>query len=89
MSALAEFAGAVRSEVADGARARRPERRIVLFGHVGDGNLHVNMIGPDPDDHRGDDAVLRMVIERRRLHQCRARDRHREARLRHLRPLRR
>ena len=35
-----------------------------MFGHVGDGNLHVNMIGPEPEDHRADDAVFRMVIER-------------------------
>lgn len=64
MTALAEFAGAVRSEVAAALGRGGPETRLVLFGHVGDGNLHVNMIGPDPDDHRGDDAVLRMVIER-------------------------
>jgi FAD/FMN-containing dehydrogenase len=64
MTALADFAGAVRSGVAAALGHGGPEPRIVLFGHVGDGNLHVNMIGPEPEDHRGDDAVLRMVIER-------------------------
>ena len=61
LSSLAEFAGAVRSEVAT-ALGAGSTATIVLFGHVGDGNLHVNMIGPDPDDRRGDDAVLRMVV---------------------------
>jgi FAD/FMN-containing dehydrogenase len=32
-----------------------------LFGHLGDGNLHVNVTGPAPDDDRVDDAVLRLV----------------------------
>ncbi len=34
-----------------------------LFGHLGDGNLHVNVTGPAPDDDRVDDAVLRVVAE--------------------------
>jgi FAD/FMN-containing dehydrogenase len=32
-----------------------------LFGHLGDGNLHVNITGPAPDDDRVDDQVLRLV----------------------------
>jgi FAD/FMN-containing dehydrogenase len=32
--------------------------RLVLFGHLGDGNLHVNVLGPSADDARIDDAVL-------------------------------
>jgi len=35
-----------------------------LFGHIGDGNLHVNVIGPEDADHRADDAVFAMVIAR-------------------------
>ncbi len=35
--------------------------RLVLFGHVGDGNLHVNILGPAPDEDAADDAVLRLV----------------------------
>ena len=35
--------------------------RLYLYGHLGDGNLHVNVLGPDPDDDAVDDAVLRIV----------------------------
>ena len=37
--------------------------RVILFGHLGDGNIHVNILGPDPDDTRVDDAVLELVLE--------------------------
>jgi FAD/FMN-containing dehydrogenase len=37
--------------------------RAILFGHLGDGNVHVNVLGPDPDDTRVDDAVLELVLE--------------------------
>ncbi len=37
--------------------------RLVTFGHVGDGNLHVNLLGPAPDDDAPDDAVLGLVAE--------------------------
>jgi FAD/FMN-containing dehydrogenase len=63
MNALAEFAGAVRSEVS-AALGGRIDTRVIMFGHVGDGNLHVNVIGPGPEDYRADDAVFRMVIQR-------------------------
>src|SRR6185312_13875813 len=32
--------------------------RVILFGHLGDGNVHVNVLGVDPDDERADEAVL-------------------------------
>jgi FAD/FMN-containing dehydrogenase len=32
-----------------------------LFGHVGDGNFHVNVVGPPPEDETVDEAVLRLV----------------------------
>jgi FAD/FMN-containing dehydrogenase len=38
-----------------------PGARAILFGHLGDGNLHVNVLGPADDDERADDAVLRLV----------------------------
>ncbi|MGH8987100.1 MAG: FAD-binding oxidoreductase, partial [Acidimicrobiales bacterium] len=38
-----------------------PEAAVWLFGHVGDGNLHVNVTGLAPDDERADDAVYREV----------------------------
>jgi FAD/FMN-containing dehydrogenase len=34
-----------------------------LWGHVGDGNIHVNITNVDPDDDRPDDAVLRAVAD--------------------------
>ena len=34
---------------------------VHTFGHVGDGNLHVNVLGPAPDDEAVDDAVLRLA----------------------------
>jgi FAD/FMN-containing dehydrogenase len=37
--------------------------RTILFGHLGDGNVHVNVLGADPDDMRVDDAVLALVLE--------------------------
>lgn len=55
---LTEFTGAVRERVAQVA----PEARVVLFGHIGDGNLHVNVLGPPPEDETVDDAVLDLVI---------------------------
>ena len=54
---LAAFEAAVRGEV----RRVAPGAILVLFGHAGDGNLHVNVVGPEPADDRVDDAVLRLV----------------------------
>ncbi|MHB1709931.1 MAG: FAD-binding oxidoreductase [Acidimicrobiales bacterium] len=54
---LATFEQSVRTVVADTA----PRATLVLFGHVGDGNLHVNVVGPPPDDEAVDDAVLELV----------------------------
>jgi FAD/FMN-containing dehydrogenase len=41
--------------------AAAPGARTVLFGHLGDGNVHVNVLGPPPDDDSVEDAVLRLV----------------------------
>jgi FAD/FMN-containing dehydrogenase len=54
---LAEFEAAVRAVVAETA----PGSTLVLFGHAGDGNLHVNVVGPPPEDETVDEAVLRLV----------------------------
>src|SRR4051794_17860607 len=35
------------------------DARAILFGHLGDGNVHVNLLGPAPDD----DAVLELVLD--------------------------
>ncbi len=55
--ALAEFIDRVPDEVA----TVDPVARTWLFGHVGDGNIHVNVTGLPPDDDRVDDAVFRLV----------------------------
>jgi FAD/FMN-containing dehydrogenase len=40
-----------------------PGTHCIVFGHLGDGNLHVNLLGPAPDDEAADDAVLSLVLE--------------------------
>ena len=43
--------------------ARAPGSRTFLFGHLGDGNVHVNVLGPDPADEAVDVAVLELAAE--------------------------
>jgi FAD/FMN-containing dehydrogenase len=57
--ALAEMVGRFPAIV----RAVDPAASVWLFGHVGDGNIHVNVTGVAPDDERIDDAVFRAVAE--------------------------
>jgi FAD/FMN-containing dehydrogenase len=38
-----------------------PGAELFLYGHLGDGNVHVNVVGPPLDDQRIDEAVLRLV----------------------------
>lgn len=56
---LAELLERVRPVVArvDGAA------RTVVFGHLAEGNMHVNVLGPPADDPRVDAAVLELVLE--------------------------
>ncbi len=35
----------------------------LVYGHIGVGNLHINVLGPAPDDSAIDDAVLGLVVE--------------------------
>ena len=56
---LAPFFARIRSTVA----AVAPDAQVWLFGHAGDGNVHVNVTGVEPDDERVTDAVLRFVAE--------------------------
>ncbi len=60
---LAAVPGAVRAAVAGADGSPGPEVRPILFGHLGDGNVHVNLLGPDADDERADDAVLQLVLD--------------------------
>ncbi len=50
-------------EEVPGVVKRAGAERAILFGHLGDGNVHVNVLGADPDDSRSDDAVLELVLE--------------------------
>jgi FAD/FMN-containing dehydrogenase len=59
LAALATFVEEVPARI----HAADAGARTWLFGHVGDGNVHVNVTGPAPDDDRVDDAVLGMVAE--------------------------
>ena len=46
VSKVPEFLHAVESSVV----ARYPEFEIIWFGHIGDGNLHLNILRPDSLD---------------------------------------
>ncbi len=59
ISRLAEFERRVRQRVEEVA----PGTRTILYGHILDGNMHVNLLGPAPEDETADDAVLRLAIE--------------------------
>jgi FAD/FMN-containing dehydrogenase len=56
-SRLAAFAESVRADVL----GRWPDAAVWLFGHAGDGNVHVNVTGVPPDEAGVDDLVLRRV----------------------------
>ena len=38
-----------------------PDARVITFGHVADGNVHVNIIPGGPADGRHEDAVFSFV----------------------------
>jgi len=57
LRAIPRFVDAATARVAELA----PGARLALFGHVGDGNLHVNLLGLAPDEDAVDEAVLRLV----------------------------
>ena len=49
--------------LADFVEALPDAGRTIVFGHLGDGNVHVNVLGPDPDDETVDEAILRLAAE--------------------------
>ena len=59
LSRLPAFAGMLPATIERAA----PGARLILFGHLLDGNLHVNLIGPGIDDSTADDAVLDLALE--------------------------
>ncbi|MGH2827782.1 MAG: FAD-binding oxidoreductase [Actinomycetota bacterium] len=58
LAGVADFVGRVEATVARLA----PTAELMVYGHLGDGNLHVNIAGPPSADHTIDDAVLDLVI---------------------------
>ncbi|MBA2610172.1 MAG: FAD-binding oxidoreductase, partial [Actinobacteria bacterium] len=56
---MASFLAAV-PDVVEGAA---PGARVFNFGHAGEAAIHVNIIGPPPDDSAVDEAVLRLVAD--------------------------
>jgi len=54
--------GAFLDAVGPAVAAAAPGARTLTWGHLADGNLHVNVLGPPPDDERADDAVLALVL---------------------------
>ena len=56
---LAVFVARVEAAVSGVA----PGSTTLVFGHLADGNLHVNIVGPPPDDDGPVDAVFDLVLE--------------------------
>jgi FAD/FMN-containing dehydrogenase len=59
LPAFAPFVSTIPSVVEE----RWPGAAIWMWGHVGEGNLHLNITGVDPSDEELDDVVLRRVAE--------------------------
>jgi FAD/FMN-containing dehydrogenase len=59
LARLAEFGERAVAE----AHRVAPGARVILFGHLGDGNVHVNVLGLAPDDEAADEAILRLAAE--------------------------
>jgi FAD/FMN-containing dehydrogenase len=57
LAGLASFLDELPAVVA----AVAPTARTFVYGHLGDGNLHVNLLGPAPDDESADEAVLQLA----------------------------
>jgi FAD/FMN-containing dehydrogenase len=58
LHALADFITSVTELI-----ERTPGQRAILFGHLADGNVHVNLLGARPEDTVADDAVLELVLD--------------------------
>jgi FAD/FMN-containing dehydrogenase len=56
---LGEFLDRVPGVIAE----RDADARTILFGHLGDGNVHVNVLGVPDGDDAVDDAVLSLVAD--------------------------
>ena len=59
---LARYAEMV-ERTPEAVHAVDPGARTIVYGHVADGNVHVNVLGPAADDESVDGAVLELVLE--------------------------
>ncbi len=59
LTAFAAFVEEVLTTLAE----RWPAAAPWMWGHIGEGNLHLNVTGVDPDDEDLDDVVLRLVAD--------------------------
>jgi FAD/FMN-containing dehydrogenase len=59
LARLGLFEREVRRRLASSVPGARP----ILFGHIGDGNIHVNVLGADPNDERVAEAVFTLAAE--------------------------
>jgi FAD/FMN-containing dehydrogenase len=50
------------TRVKEAIREVAPDASVYLYGHVGDGNLHVNVVGPAPEDETVDGVILELAI---------------------------
>jgi FAD/FMN-containing dehydrogenase len=61
LARLAAFRAALDETVRAAGDPAGPPPAAIVFGHLGLGNLHVNVLGPDPGDQAVDEAVLRLA----------------------------
>jgi FAD/FMN-containing dehydrogenase len=61
LTRLAAFRAALGETVGQAGDPAGPPPAAIVFGHLGLGNLHVNVLGPDPGDQAVDEAVLRLA----------------------------
>jgi FAD/FMN-containing dehydrogenase len=60
LRSMSDFVSDARTAVS----AFDPEAEVIVFGHAADGNLHVNVIGANLEDHRGFDAAVLGAVSR-------------------------
>lgn len=63
LTRVAAFRAELDSVIDKAAWGAKGGASAIVFGHIGAGNLHVNVLGPAPDDDSVDDAVLRLAAE--------------------------
>ena len=54
---------AAKPAASSAAKAACPSARVVLFGHIAEGSIHVNLLGAEPNEDAVTTAVLELVAE--------------------------